>query len=149
VTRRVVFYDIEPHPRWALAARMALGAWERKKVLILRCHPEEIEALDQHLWTFRDEVFLPHESWWPGKTLLDAEARILLVASDELPRDGEPGEARDILLQLAPVPHAVARRFETVIDVVDHGDDVRLAASRARYKAWVDDGLRPEIKKAP
>jgi DNA polymerase-3 subunit chi len=139
---RVVFYDIAPAERFQLAAKMAAAAWEKKKTLILRCHDDELDRLDTHLWTFRDESFLPHEVWRSGATLADEHARILLVSSDETPRPGH------ILLQLAPASLEFARTFDTVIDVVDHTDEPRLTASRARYKAWAEQGLKPELKKS-
>jgi DNA polymerase-3 subunit chi len=138
---RVVFYDIAPTDRFAFAAKMAAAAWDKKKKLVLRCHPDEVERLDTFLWTFKEESFLPHEVWRSGTPPKDAEAKILLVTSDECPQPA------DILLQLAPMSLEVARTFETVIDVVDHQDEGRLAASRARYKAWVDMGKKPELKK--
>ena len=137
---RVVFYDIAPADRFALAAKMAIAAWDKKKSLVLRCHADEAERLDVHLWTYRDESFLPHEVW-RGGALKDEEARIVLVTADEAPRTA------DILLQLAPASLDFAQGFDTVIDVVDHQDEVRLTASRARYKAWVDQGKKPELKK--
>lgn len=138
---RIVFYDIAPADRFQLAAKMASAAWEKKKTLILMCHEDELDRLDTHLWTWRDESFLPHEVWRPGQTLTDEHARILLVSSDEAPRPGH------ILLQLAPASHEFARTFDTVIDVVDHTDESRLAASRARYKLWTEQGQKPELKK--
>jgi len=141
MTSRVVFYDILPEQRPGLAAKMALGAWDKKKVLVLKCAEDELAWLDEHLWTFREEVFLPHEAWRAGAPLLDPEARVVLVCDDECPRPG------DILVQLAPAGLDFARQFDTVIDVVDHRDEARLTASRARYKAWADLGLRPDLKK--
>jgi DNA polymerase-3 subunit chi len=140
-TTRVTFYDIAPEGRFQLAAKLALAAWDKGKRLLLRCAPEDAVALDQHLWVFREESFLPHEVCDDPERLADPEARVVIVT-----RDVRPIEA-DILLQLAPTELAFAEGFDAVIDLVDHRDSQRLDQSRARYKAWVDRGLRPELKK--
>jgi len=141
VTTRVTFYDIAPEARFALVVKLALAAWDKSKRMLVRCSAADAAALDQHLWVFREESFVPHEVCDDAARLLDPEARVVLVTRDvrTIPAD--------ILLQLAPTDLAFARDFDTVIDIVDHSDPARLDASRARYKAWTDSGLRPELKK--
>jgi len=141
VTTRVTFYDIAPEARFALVVKLALAAWDKSKRMLVRCSAADAAALDQHLWVFREESFVPHEVCDDPARLLDPEARVVLVTRDvrTIPAD--------ILLQLAPTDLAFARDFDTVIDIVDHSDPARLDASRARYKAWTDSGLRPELKK--
>ncbi len=39
-------------------ARSAAGGWWRRSA-----SEERIEALDAHLWTYRDDGFLPHGTW--------------------------------------------------------------------------------------
>jgi len=141
VTTRVTFYDIAPEARFALVVKLSLAAWDKSKRMLVRCSQQDAAALDQHLWVFREESFVPHEVCDDPARLLDAEARVVLVT-----RDVRTIQA-DILLQLTPTDLAFARDFDTVIDIVDHSDPGRLDASRSRYKAWNDAGLRPELKK--
>ncbi len=141
MTTRVTFYDIAPEGRFALAVRLAVAAWDKDKRIIIRCWPTEAAELDQHLWVYREEAFVPHEVCDDATRLLDPEARVVIVTRDVRTI------AADILLQLAPTDLAFAREFDTVIDIVDHGDQARLDASRARYRAWADAGLKPDLKK--
>jgi len=136
---RVTFYDIAPEHTLALAAKLAQAAWDKDKRLLIRVSdPQAARALDDHLWTFRDESFVPHEVY--DGALADARARIVITTRDERPIEA------DILLQLAPAELGFATGFDTVIDLVDHGDEARLAASRQRFRAWSDAGSRPEVK---
>ncbi|MCC6623495.1 MAG: DNA polymerase III subunit chi [Deltaproteobacteria bacterium] len=136
---RVTFYDIAPDQVFALAAKLAQAAWDKDKRLIIRCaDAHEAKALDDHLWTFRDESFVPHEVF--GGALRDPRARIVITTRDERPIEA------DILLQLAPAELAFATGFDTVIDLVDHADEARLAASRQRFRAWSEAGTRPDVK---
>ncbi len=141
MTARVTFYDIPHERRFALAAKLAASAWEKKKHLILRCHPDEAAALDQHLWTFREESFVPHEICDDATGLLDPEARVVITTRDVRPIPAE------VLFQLAPAEIEFARAFDSVIDIVDHTDPERLLRSRERFKTWSDLDLRPEVKK--
>jgi DNA polymerase-3 subunit chi len=141
MTTRVTFYDIPANDHLALYEKLARAAWDKRKRLIIRAHAQELAQLDDHLWTFRDESFVPHEVASGDKPLLDEEAFIVLVGSDIRPIPA------DILLQLAPCDPGFAKAFDTVIDLVDHSDPQRLDASRARYRAWVEAGIRPELKK--
>ena len=142
MTTRVTFYDIGPEARFSLAVKLAQAAWEKDRRMLVRCRPDEAAALDQHLWVFREESFVPHEVCDDPARLLDPEAHVVIITRDHrtIPAD--------ILLPLAPTDAAFARDFATVIDLVNHSDPGRLDASRARYKSWVDAGLRPELKKA-
>lgn len=139
--RSVVFYDIPPDARFPLVSKLAAAAWEKGRCLIVRAAPEQAAALDEHLWVFREEAFVPHEIASDHAPLLDPEGRVVIVTRDVAPI------APDILVQLAPCDLAFARAFETVIDLVDASDDTRLNASRARFKAWSEAGHRPELKK--
>jgi len=141
MTTRVTFYDIPDNERLPLFEKLARAAWDKRKRILIRAHPHELAQLDDHLWTFREESFVPHEIASEDKPLLDEEAFIVLVSSDLRPIPA------DILVQLAPCDPVFAKAFDTVIDLVDHSEAQRLEASRARYRAWVEAGIRPELKK--
>ncbi len=137
---KVTFYDIAPEQVLALVAKLAQAAWDKEKRLVIRCSdPHQAKAVDDHLWTFRDESFIPHEVV-DGGALRDPHARIVITTRDEQPIAG------DILLQLAPTELGFAATFAHVIDLVDHADEARLAASRQRYRAWAESGGKPEVK---
>jgi DNA polymerase-3 subunit chi len=142
MTKRVTFYDIPNELRFGLVAKLAAAALNRDKRMLIRCHPQEAAAIDQHLWTYREESFFPHEIADDPQRLLDHEARVVITTRDARVIDA------DILLQLAPCDLVFARDFESVIDLVDHGDEARLAASRQRYKAWSEVGIKPDLKKS-
>lgn len=142
MTTRVTFYDIPFEARFGLATRLAVHAWNKGKTMLIRCRPQEAAALDQHLWIYREESFIPHEVADAPEALSDPEARIVITTRDTRPIPAQ------ILLQLAPTDLAFARDFDSVIDVVDHGDPERLAASRERYRAWSDAGVEPDYKKS-
>lgn len=141
---KVTFYDIAPDLGFVLVAKLAQAAWDKGKRLLVRCwDAAHARALDEHLWTFKDESFVPHEVCDAAEELLDREARIVITTRDSRPI------AADILVQLAPCDLGFATTFDNVIDLVDHADEARLEQSRARYRAWQNAGTKPEMKTKP
>jgi len=137
---QVTFYDTPPQGRWSVAVRMVEVAARKGKPLLVHCaDPNEARAFDDHLWTFRDEAFLPHEVANDASELRDAEARIVIITTEARPIPA------NILVQLTPCSEAFARSFDSVVDLVDHRDPALLDASRARYRAWRDAGHKPKF----
>ena len=94
---------------------------------------ERLDALDAHLWTFRDESFLPHGTW------RDTEAHeqpILLTIHDHNPN----GAAIRFLIDGAPVP-ADAHAYERIVLLFDGDDAEALAAARARWSEGKAQGF--------
>jgi len=137
---RVCFYDVAPEGRWPLLVRLAQAAWQKRLRFLILCRDrDEARAVDELLWTFEEQAFLPHELV-EGAHPEDPEARIVITTAEHDPIGAT------ILFQLTPASEAFARRFETVIDLVDHRDPERLAASRQRFRAWRDAGSSPDYR---
>ena len=88
---------------------------------------ERTDALDTHLWTYRDDSFLPHATWRAG----DAEDQPVVLAVEE----SNPNRAHvRFLIDNASLP-ADAHTYERMV-VLFNGDDAEaLAAARG---AWTD-----------
>lgn len=138
---KVVFYDLDLSQRLELVAKLASAAWERRRTMLIRCRADEVAAIDEHLWTFQEASFLPHEVVRPNQPLKDSDARLLISAHDLKP--AKP----DLLLELTPCAFEFSQQFATVIHVIDATTPQTLNDSRARYKAWVQSGIKPELKK--
>ena len=79
----VLFYHLETRSLEAVLPQLLEKTLERGwRAVIEVGSTERAEALDSHLWTYRDDSFLPH-----GKTGEEAEAHqpILLTTGDENP----------------------------------------------------------------
>ncbi len=56
-----LFYHLEQHPLETVLPLLLLKTLERGWRAVVQAGTEErLEALDQHLWTFDDNAFLPH-----------------------------------------------------------------------------------------
>src|SRR5271154_6138549 len=88
---------------------------------------ERADALDAHLWTYRDDSFLPHAPWRAGDA---ADQPILRAVSD-----GNPNRAHvRFLIDSAAFP-ADSDSYERMVLLFNGDDEDALAAARG---AWTD-----------
>ena len=95
------------------------------RVVVQSTSQERAEALDAHLWTYRDDGFLPHGTWRQG----DAAAQPVLLTVNE----GNPNAASvRFLIEGAPVP-ADAEAYQRIVLVFDGDDEDAVAAAREHW----------------
>ena len=95
------------------------------KAIVQGGSQERIEALDAHLWTYRDDGFLPHGTWREPEA---AAQPVLLTVND-----GNPNAASvRFLIDGAPVPPD-ADSYARIVLVFSGDDEDAVAAARS---AW-------------
>ena len=90
--------------------------------------PEEVEAINERLWTFSEESFLPHGSARDG----DAEAQPVFLTDGE---DNPNGASLRVLLsglEAAPLAGGV---YSRVILLFDGNDETALLDARRQWTA--------------
>lgn len=95
------------------------------KVVVQGSTDERIEALDAHLWTYRDDGFLPHGTWRESEA---AQQPVLLTSNDGNPN----GATVRFLVDRAPLP-ADVERYQRIVLVFDGDDEEAVAAARAHW----------------
>ena len=103
------------------------------KVIVQGASEERIEALDAHLWTYRDDGFLPHGTWREPEA---AAQPVLLTVNDGNPN----GSSVRFLIDGAPVP-ADAENYERIVLVFDGDDEAAVAAARGAWSEAKSKGL--------
>ena len=97
------------------------------RVVVQSTSEERADALDAHLWTYRDDSFLPHATW---RTSDAANQPIVLVVEE-----GNPNDAKvRFLVDNAAMPSNSAS-YERLVLVFNGDDDDCLAAARGN---WAD-----------
>ena len=122
-----VLADADPRRRELLACRLAEKAWGLGHRVFIHA-PEQAHALDDLLWTFRDDAFLPH-------ALADDDMYAPVVIGD----GDEPMDSRYLLLNLSPSVPAFFSRFERVAEIVNDEAAIR-EAGRERFRFYRDRG---------
>ena len=95
------------------------------KVVVQGASEERIEALDAHLWTYRDDGFLPHGTWREQDAALQP---ILLTLTDT-----NPNAATVRFLIEGAAPPADAEAYARIVLLFDGEDADAVAAARAHW----------------
>lgn len=127
------FYHLERQPVEAVLPMLLTRSLDRGwRVVVQSTSPERVAALDEHLWTFAEESFLPHAREDEPDI---AEEPIVLATS---PANPNAAQAR-FLIDAAPVPDD-ADRYERVIVMFDGTDTEALAAARGEWRRQKGSG---------
>ena len=94
---------------------------------------ERVEALDAHLWTYRDDAFLAHGTYRESEA---AQQPVLLTVQDDNPN----GATVRFLIDGAPVPEDAAK-YQRIVLLFDGEDDDAVAAARERWTALKAQGF--------
>ncbi|MBK8182178.1 MAG: DNA polymerase III subunit chi [Candidatus Competibacteraceae bacterium] len=138
---RIDFYvlpDAKDNGRALLVCRLVDKAYALgHTVYILAASEAQATALDDLLWTFRQDSFIPHERY----PLAGAETSPVLIGT-ALPPDVK---ARVLINYTDGAPEGF-EQYERVVEVVDQHPDV-LAKSRERFRQYRERGYTPETHK--
>lgn len=138
---RIDFYilpDHTPRGRPLLACRLAEKAYGLgHRVYIQTSSPEQAQALDDLLWTFRPGSFVPHALY----PVTDNEIPPVLIGWED-----NPDVDAQMLINLTPQVPAIFERFERVAELVDQ-DEQTLNQSRARFRFYRERGCAPQSHK--
>jgi DNA polymerase III subunit chi len=103
------------------------------RVIVQAASEERVEALDAHLWTFRDDSFLPHGTWREAEA---SEQPVLLMLRGDNPN----GAAVRFLIDGVPMP-AETESYQRIVLLVDGDDAEAVAAARAHWNEGKAKGL--------
>jgi len=122
----VLFYHLQRQPLERVLPTLLEKSLERGwRVVVQASSDERVDALDAHLWTYRDDGFLPHG------TMKEPEPReqpILVTIGDE----NTNGAQVRFLVDGAPLPADTAA-YERVVLLFDGEDPDAVAAARERW----------------
>ena len=122
----ILFYHLQRQPIERVLPQLLEKSIERGwRVVVQAASDERIDALDAHLWTYRDDGFLPHGTWRESEAALQP---VLLTVQDHNPN----GANVRFLIDGAPVP-ADAASYERIVLLFDGEDEDAVAAARTRW----------------
>lgn len=122
----VLFYHLHRQPIEKVLPALLEKSLERGwRVIVQAASEERIEALDAHLWTYRDDGFLPHGTTKQG----EAAAQPVLLTTEG---DNPNGATVRFLIDGAAVPIDV-QNYQRIVLLFDGEDEDAVAAARARW----------------
>jgi DNA polymerase-3 subunit chi len=124
----VLFYHLHRQPLERVLPSLLERSLERGwRVVVQAATDERIDAIDAHLWTYRDDMFLPHGT---ARESDASEQPILLTTGEHNPN----GAKVRFLIDGVPVPEDAAG-YERIVLLFDGEDEEAVAAARA---CWGD-----------
>jgi DNA polymerase-3 subunit chi len=130
----MLFYHLQRQPlEKALPALLEKSLARGWRVVVQASSEERVEALDAHLWTYRDDAFLPHGT----DREAEAASQPVLITT----RDHNPNGAKvRFLIDGVGVP-ADADAYERIVVLFDGADAEAVAAARERWTHAKTQGL--------
>ncbi len=124
----VLFYHLQNMPLEKVLPPLLEKSLARGwRVVVQASSEERVDALDGHLWTYRDDSFLPHATWRAA----DAAEQPVLLTIDA----ANPNRAQvRFLVDNASLPDDAAQ-YERLVLVFDGDDDDALAQARSAWSA--------------
>jgi DNA polymerase-3 subunit chi len=103
------------------------------RVVVQAASDERIEALDAHLWTYREDSFLPHGT---ARNADAADQPVLLTVGE-----GNPNNANVcFLIDGAPLPEDAAR-YDRLVLIFDGNDDEAVVRARQQWAQAKEKGF--------
>ena len=123
----VLFYHLEGRPLERVLPVLLEKTLERGwRAVVQTASQDYAEALDGHLWTYREDSFLPH-----GLASERDAARYPIVLTPEAVNPN--GAQVRFMVEGAPLPEA--GDYARVVLLFDGGDESAVAAARQSWKA--------------
>jgi len=152
---RVDFYvlpDADADNRNTLICKLAEKAFRHDKPVFIHADDQSLlQQLDDHLWNFRRDSFVPHRllegsNANPLNEPDDSAANVIANAEhSQIDTDpvqlstGGPSTDRVVLINLASKVPPFFSRFERALEVINQADSVRDSA-RERYRFYQQRG---------
>ena len=132
----ILFYHLQRQPLDAVLPQLLERSLQRGwRVVVQAVTAERVAALDDHLWTYADESFLPHAT---DREQGIGDEPIVLTTTDANPN----AATVRFLVEGAPVP-ATFTDYRRLVLMFDGHDDVALGAARAAWAALRQAGAKP------
>ncbi|MDO6562709.1 DNA polymerase III subunit chi [Amphritea sp. 1_MG-2023] len=129
-----VLPDAEPESRTAFLCRLADKVLGRGLNVFIRVSGEtEAQRLDQLLWDYRADAFIPH-----GIINQTPTAPVQIGWGEQLPTH------RDVYINLALEAAEETLEFERILEIVIQQPDI-LAATRKNFALYKKNGITPSM----
>ncbi len=130
----ILFYHLQGQKLESVLPALLEKSLERGwKVVVQGSSEDRIDALDAHLWTYRDDGFLPHGTWREPEA---AQQPVLLTLNESNPN----AATVRFLIDGAPLP-ADPETYQRIVLLFDGEDEEAVGAARAHWSAVKEKGL--------
>lgn len=126
------FYHLQSQPLEQALPALLSKAYENGHKILVKAPADKIEALNEALWTFRADSFLPHGSAKDGH---EGHQPIWITDTDDNPNGA------DVLILTHNLESPHAAEFKLCCEVFDGRIQEHVQAARSRWSAYKEKGL--------
>lgn len=127
------FYHLErQNIDQALPGLLNKALEQGRRVVVKAANDSEIARLNDHLWTYDPDSFLPHGTKREG---FAKDQPVWLTTQDENPNGA------DVLILTQGTETANHAAFTLCCEMLDGRDETAVAAARTRWKTYKDQGF--------
>lgn len=128
----VFFYHLERHPLERVLPALLERTLERGwRAVVQAGSPERMAALDTHLWTYRDDSFLPHGTVRDGAVALQP---VLLTTGEDNP------SGAGIRFLVGGATMGSFAGYVRVVVIFDGADPAAVEAARSQWRTAKGEG---------
>ena len=124
---RIDFYQLDPgrHLYDQVVCQLCQKAWDNRQLtLLLTCNRQQSQHLDQVMWTFVDDSFVPHDS-----EEINGFTTPILIHDNPTPRGD-----RQLLINLSTSVPEYFAQFDRVIELVTEENKSQAREHYSFYK---------------
>ena len=130
----ILFYHLQRQPIERVLPGMIEKSLERGwRVIVQSSSDERVDALDAHLWTYRDDGFLAHGTYRENEAAMQP---VLLTVHDHNPNRAT---VRFLIDGVAVPPDAAS--YQRIVLMFDGEDDDAVAAARVQWTEAKGNGF--------
>ncbi len=128
VSTAVRFYHLQRQSEQQVLPMLLRKAYEQGHHIVVKCtSAAQVEAVNEHLWTFDANSFLPHGCEKDGHAEMQP---IWITDGDERPNDA------DVLILMHGATSAQIGDYTLCCEMLNGHDDQGVQHARARWKAY-------------
>ena len=128
------FYHLQRRPESHVLPVLLTKALERGHRIVVKMNDEmELQRMNDHLWSFHPDSFLPHGSHKDGKADMQP---IWLTTQDENPNKA------DVLILCKGAQSEHQKDFVLCCELLDGHDQDAVTAARTRWKSYKEQDFK-------
>lgn len=128
---RIDFYHLKKQSLDSVLPVLLQKAYTTGKRIMVKTTEDTVETVNESLWTYNDESFLPHGSKKDG---FAEEQPIYITSADE----NQNGAGFLFLINGTECDCKQAERFERIFNIFDGNSDAALKQARRLWKMYKD-----------
>lgn len=128
----VRFYHLQTSSEEQALPQIAYKAWQAGHRVVVRAADDaQVDRLNNALWTFRSDAFLPHGSKDDGR---GADQPVWLTCGDD-----NPNGAKTLILSAGVAANDIGA-YDLCCAMLDGNNEAQVAEARERWKTYKDAG---------